>query len=89
MNLKKPRTCRGCRWYTTYSGTRGYCLYHFSTEKVEPILWRNYTAFEDIYVDIRPVGECPKPLTIAEAVYWVEFAENKMKTALSPIKEKL
>jgi hypothetical protein len=84
MKLKKPRTCRGCRWYSTYTSTHGYCLYQFPTEKIKSVLWRHYTAWEDIHVDIRPVGECPKPLTIAEAVYWVEFAEKKMRIALTP-----
>jgi len=74
--LKKPRTCRGCHWYSTYSSTKGFCMYHFPTKKSEPVLWRGYITWEDIFVDIRPEDKCPKPKTIAEAVYWMDFAEK-------------
>lgn len=70
MKMKKPRTCRGCHWYSTYNSTSGFCLYRFSTEKTELVIWHRYTAYCDIFVNIKPAGECPKPMTINEAVYW-------------------
>jgi hypothetical protein len=75
--MKKPRTCRGCRWYSCYNGTTGFCLYHFPTKKTKPVLWRKYTAWIDIFVDIRPSEKCPKPLTIAESVYWSKIEKPR------------
>lgn len=82
MNLnrkyKKPRSCRGCRWYTTFNSTAGFCLYHFPTKKLNiPVLWRNYTAWTDIYVDIRPAEKCPKPMTITESAYWSKIEKPR------------
>jgi ABC-type ATPase with predicted acetyltransferase domain len=74
---KKHCTCRGCRWYSTYNSITGFCLYHFPTEKTDvPVLWRNYTAYTDIYVDIKPTGKCPKPITISESVYWSKHLKS-------------
>jgi hypothetical protein len=53
-------------------------MYHFPTIKREPVLWHNWTAWEDIMVDIRPVGKCPKPLTIAESLYWTKFGQKNL-----------
>lgn len=79
MKMKKPRTCRGCRWYSTYNFNSGFCLRQrdFPTEKTKLVIWHRYTAYYDIFVNIKPVGECPKPMTIAESVYWDKKLDHK------------
>lgn len=78
MKLKKPRSCKGCRWYIPYDSTHGFCLYHFETEKIKPILWIRYTTYEDIVVDIKPKNSCPKPRTIQESLFWQKYGEKNL-----------
>jgi len=74
--MKNPRSCRGCRLYNTFNGTTGFCLHHYPVKMIESVLWRNYTTREDIFVNIKPAGRCPKPLSRAEASYWYKEWER-------------
>jgi hypothetical protein len=69
--LRKPKSCVRCQFYSTYSHATGFCSYLFPTEKLESeVLWKGYTRYVDIFVNIRPKDKCPNPKTREESSYW-------------------
>jgi hypothetical protein len=64
--LKKPRSCAQCRAYTDIGCRLGHKQIPIEGEGVE---WnRPYGEWETFYIEVKPEGECEKPLTVKELV---------------------
>src|SRR4030043_355239 len=79
IKLRKPIHCVGCRWYTLFNSTSGYCLHGLPTQKINPVPWYRYSYHEDIFVNIAPIWKCPKPRTVQESIYFKSYLDKIMK----------
>ena len=66
--MRSPKTCKGCRFYNFQSNKKlsGYCLYGYEVELTEEKYWQ-YSVMQGLIVNVKPIGKCPKPITIKEA----------------------
>jgi len=66
IKARQPKTCSRCRAIQSIGSSRWRCMLWFEVEEYEGAFWAGYTSYEDVHVNIRPVGKCPKPITIAQ-----------------------
>lgn len=65
--LKNPKTCNHCAALHASKGESQNCLLGYLIQKeTGDVLWKKFTACEDLPINIKPAEPCPKPKNIKE-----------------------